>query len=42
MSENSINKQSFAEFTLPDLNGHEIKISDYSGKRLLIFMWASW
>ena len=31
-----------ADFTLPSLGGGEISLSDYRGKRLVIFMWASW
>ena len=27
---------------LPDLQGRSIRLHDYRGKRLLIFMWASW
>jgi peroxiredoxin len=27
---------------LPDLQGHTIRPQDYRGRRLLIFMWASW
>ena len=27
---------------LPDLHGEKIRISDYAGKKLFIFMWASW
>jgi len=42
MSENSISRQNFPEFVLPDLNGRKVKITDYSRKRLIIFMWASW
>ncbi len=30
------------EFALPDLDGHTVRLSDYRGKQLLIFMWASW
>jgi peroxiredoxin len=30
------------EFALPDLDGHSVRLSDYQGKNLLIFMWASW
>ncbi|MBI50110.1 MAG: hypothetical protein CL781_02105 [Chloroflexi bacterium] len=32
----------FPNFSLPDLSGREVDISTYSGKRLIIFMWASW
>jgi peroxiredoxin len=27
---------------LPDLQGRNIRLEDYRGKRLLLFMWASW
>jgi peroxiredoxin len=27
---------------LPSLDGHTIRLEDYRGKRLLVFMWASW
>jgi peroxiredoxin len=27
---------------LPGLDGRTIRLQDYRGKRLLIFMWASW
>ena len=30
------------DFTLPTLDGENISLSDYRGKRLVIFMWASW
>ena len=30
------------DFVLPDLEGHQVRLSDYRGKNLLIFMWASW
>jgi hypothetical protein len=30
------------DFTLPDLEGRPVRLSDYRGKKLLIFMWASW
>ena len=29
-------------FTLPDLNGMEISLSDYEGKVLLLNFWATW
>ena len=32
----------FPEFSLPDLSGREISVKNYSGKRLIIFIWASW
>jgi peroxiredoxin len=27
---------------LPSLDGRTIRLSDYLGQRLLVFMWASW
>ncbi len=29
-------------FLLPDLEGRPVRLGDYRGKHLLIFMWASW
>ena len=30
------------DFTLQSLDGREIRLSDYRGKRVLLFIWASW
>ena len=30
------------DFTLAALDEHAVKLSDYRGKKLLVFMWASW
>ncbi|WP_456279180.1 peroxiredoxin family protein [Bacillus sp. AK128] len=30
------------DFTLMDLHGKEVSITEYRGKKTLIFMWASW
>jgi|TARA_B100001971_G_C18249740_1_gene577210 peroxiredoxin len=30
------------EFTSPSLDGKDISLSDYKGKRVILFMWASW
>lgn len=30
------------DFTLPSLDGSEVSLSDYLGKKLILFMWASW
>ena len=30
------------QFSLPSLDGHDISLSDYEGKKLILFMWASW
>ena len=27
---------------LPSLDGRTIRLNDYRGQRLLVFMWASW
>jgi peroxiredoxin len=29
-------------FALPTLDGDTIRLADYRGRRLLVFMWASW
>lgn len=30
------------DFTLPSLEGRDVRISDFRGKRVVLFMWASW
>lgn len=30
------------DITLVGLDGQAIRLSDYRGRRLLVFMWASW
>ncbi|TLS35337.1 redoxin domain-containing protein [Pseudalkalibacillus caeni] len=30
------------DFTFQNLDGNEVSISDYRGRKALIFMWASW
>ncbi len=30
------------DFALRSLEGKEVSLSDYRGKRLIVFMWASW
>ena len=30
------------DFTLPALDGGEISLRDYRGKKVIVFMWASW
>ena len=30
------------DFALPDLEGHEHRLSDYRGKKVLLVTWASW
>jgi peroxiredoxin len=35
-------KKANLDLTLPDLDGHDVKLSDYAGKVLLIDFWATW
>ena len=30
------------DFALRSLDDEEVRLSDYRGKRLVLFMWASW
>lgn len=30
------------DFTLPALDGRDVSLSQYRGKRLILFFWASW
>ena len=30
------------DFTLPTLDGETKSLHDYRGKKLIVFMWASW
>ena len=30
------------DFTLPSLGGGEVRLSDYLGRRVALFVWASW
>ena len=30
------------DFTLPTLDGKQVRLSDFRGKRVVLFMWASW
>ncbi len=30
------------DFALPSLEGDTIRLSDYRGKKVVLFMWASW
>ncbi len=34
--------QKFPDFSLPDLNGKQVRLSDFHGKRILLVCWASW
>ncbi len=34
--------QPVPDFELPALDGRTVRLSAYRGKRLLVFMWASW
>ena len=29
-------------FTLPDLEGRQVRLEDFRGKALLLFFWATW
>jgi peroxiredoxin len=31
-----------ADFSLPSLLGPGVRLSDYHGKKVVLFMWASW
>ena len=30
------------DFTLPTLDGGKVSLRDYRGKKVIVFMWASW
>ncbi len=30
------------DFSLPTLDGRDIRLADYRGVRLILFVWASW
>ncbi len=30
------------DFELPSLTGGKVRLSDYSGRKVVLFMWASW
>ena len=30
------------DFVLPSLDGQQVRLSDYLGRKLILFMWASW
>jgi peroxiredoxin len=32
----------FPEVTLPTLDGEAVSLSQFRGKRLVVFMWGSW
>ena len=33
---------SVPDFSLPSLEGRQVRISDFLGRRVILFMWASW
>jgi thiol-disulfide isomerase/thioredoxin len=39
---NELEKSGVPDFTLPDLNGKMVSLSDFKGKPVLINLWASW
>ena len=40
---NSINVGDVApDFLLPSLDNRDVRLSDYRGGKLILFMWASW
>jgi peroxiredoxin len=30
------------DITFPDLDGHQVALSEFTGRPLIVFMWASW
>ena len=30
------------DFSLPALDGRKVRLSDYAGSKVILFMWASW
>ena len=30
------------DFTLRSMDGDDVRLSDFRGKKLILFMWASW
>lgn len=41
-SENISNKKEAYNFTVKDIDGNDVKLSDFKGKKVYINMWASW
>jgi peroxiredoxin len=35
-------KQRFPDFSIKDINGKNVKLSDYEGKIVFIYFWATW
>ena len=38
----AISKEKAMDFTVYDENDHEVKLSDYKGKPIVVNFWASW
>ena len=30
------------DIAFPDLDGRQVALSEFAGRRLIVFMWASW
>src|SRR4051812_33840875 len=39
---NELEKDGVPDFTLPDLDGRPVSLSDFKGKPVLVNLWASW
>ena len=37
-----LNKAVAPDFSLPDIDGNTIKLSDFKGKKIMLLTWASW
>jgi hypothetical protein len=38
----AVEGQPAPDFTLPSLTGGEVRLSEFIGKKVILFMWASW